>query len=85
MDTYIINLSKSLSDGMKRYLANKKRRQTNEVTKKDIANELFDIILREIDWDLKCKLPKGTSWEFYVTPKETDSSSKRGQVSYPHY
>jgi hypothetical protein len=78
VDAYVIELSKSLSKGMKQYLANEKQRPMKEITKHDIANELFDLILAEIDWNLKYKLPEGTSWEFYVTPtgtrkaKETD-------------
>jgi hypothetical protein len=76
MDDYIIELSKSLSNGIRRYLADQKQRPLNEVTRKDIADELFDIVLTEIDWNLKYKLPKGTSWEFYVTPNERKKSSK---------
>lgn len=71
MDKYVIELSRSLSNGMKRYLADQKQRPIGEVTRKEIANELFDVILTEIDWNLKYKLPEGTSWEFYVTPEKS--------------
>ena len=76
MDKYVVELSRSLSNGMKRYLADQKQRPINEITKKEIANELFDIILTEIDWNLKYKLPEGTSWEFYVSPNKRKNSSK---------
>lgn len=69
VDEYVIELSRSLSKGMKRYLADEKQRPLNEITKHDIADELFGVILAEIDWNLKYRLPEGTSWESYVTPK----------------
>jgi hypothetical protein len=70
MDRYVIELSKSLSNGMKQYLANEKQRPINEIKRNDVADEIFGIILAEIDWNLKHKLPQGTSWEFYVKPIE---------------
>ncbi len=45
MDKYVVESSRSLSNGMKRYLADQKQRPISEVTRKEIANELFDIIL----------------------------------------
>jgi hypothetical protein len=71
MGRYVIELSKSLSNGMEQCLANETQRPINEITKHDVANGLFDVILAEIDWNLKYKLPEGTSWEFYVTPQPT--------------
>jgi hypothetical protein len=59
---------------MKQYLSNEKQRPLNEITRNDVADELLGIILAEIDWNLKHKLPQGTSWEFYVIPKETDKA-----------
>jgi len=70
MDKYVIELSESLSKGIKHYLANEKGKTVNEITRKDVANEFFDIILAEIDWNLKYKMPEDVDWEFYVTPIE---------------
>jgi hypothetical protein len=80
VDRYVIELSKSLSKGIKQYLANEKQRPINEITKHDIANELFDVILAEIDWNLKYKLPEGTSLEFHVTPKGTDKAKEEARA-----
>lgn len=70
MDKYVIELSESLSNGMRNYLTDKTNKKTSEVSRHDIANEIFDIILAEIDWNLKYKFPEDTNWEFYVTPLE---------------
>jgi len=70
MDKYLIELGESLSNGLRKYLANKSNVKISEITREDIANEIFDIILAEIDWNLKYKLPKDADWEFYVTPIE---------------
>ena len=68
MDKYLIELGESLSNGLRKYLANKNNVKISEITREDIANEIFDIILAEIDWNLKYKLPKDVDWKFYVTP-----------------
>jgi len=78
VDKYIIELSESLMKGIKQYLANEKGKVVNEITKNDVANEIFDIILAEIDWNLKYKLPEDAEWEFYVTPIE------EGKAEHPH-
>jgi len=70
VDKYTIELSESLSNGIRQYLADEKGKAVNEVTRKDVANEIFDIILAEIDWNLKYKMPEDVDWEFYVTPIE---------------
>jgi len=72
VDKYVIELCESLSEGMRQYLANKTNKAISEITRNDIANELFDIILAEIDWNLKYKLPEDVDWEFYVTPVNGD-------------
>jgi hypothetical protein len=77
MDKYIVELSNSLSNGFKEYIAKERGRQLEEITKKDIADELFDIILAEIDWNLKYKFGKDTSWEFYVMPMKADEKEKK--------
>lgn len=70
MDKYLIELSESLSNGLRKYLANKNNVKISKITRQDIANEIFDIILAEIDWNLKYKLPEDVDWEFYVKPIE---------------
>lgn len=70
MDKYVAELSESLSKGMKQYLARESGKRIDEVTRKDVANELFDIILAEIDWNLKYKFADDVDWEFYVYPVE---------------
>jgi hypothetical protein len=60
---------------MKQYLADQTQRAVSEVNRRDVANEIFDIILAELDWNLKHKLPTETSWEFYVTPVDNDKGT----------
>ncbi|MCW4002648.1 MAG: hypothetical protein NWE95_01875 [Candidatus Bathyarchaeota archaeon] len=76
MDKYIIMLSNSLSNALRRYLAKERGRRFEDIKKKDVANELFDIILTEIDWNLKYKFGKAASWEFYVLPLEDGERKK---------
>jgi len=68
MDKYVVELCESLSNGIKQYLARESGKRIGEVTRKDVANELFNIILAEIDWNLKYKFENDVDWEFYVTP-----------------
>lgn len=68
MDKYTIELNNSLSNGIRQYLAKDSGRSIDEVTRKDIANELFSIILSEIDWNLKYKFESDVDWEFCVYP-----------------
>ena len=80
MDKYVIELNESLSNGMRQYLADEKGKAVNDVTRKDVANEIFDIILAEIDWNLKYKMPEDVDWEFYVTPIEEDKAECQNTV-----
>ena len=68
MDKYVMELSDSLSNGIRQYLAKDSGRSIDEVTRKDVANELFSIILSAIDWHLKYKFESDVDWEFYVYP-----------------
>jgi len=70
VDKYVIELCESLSKGIRQYLARESGKRIEEVTRKNVANELFDIILAEIDWNLKYKFDDDVDWEFYVTPIE---------------
>jgi hypothetical protein len=77
MDKYLIELGESLSNGLRKYLADKNNVKISEITREDIANEIFDIILAEIDWNLKYKLPEDVDWEFYVRPIERSKGDYR--------
>lgn len=80
MERYIIELSDSLSKGIRQYLAGDSGRRIDEVTMKDVANEISNIILAEIDWNLKYKLPEDVSWEFHVTPIEGEYAAYKKEV-----
>jgi len=58
VDKYVIELCESLSKEIRQSLANETGKKISEVTRNDVANEIFDIILAEIDWNLKYKLPE---------------------------
>jgi len=80
VDKYVIELNESLSNGMEQYLADEKGKAVNEIIRKDIANEIFDIILAEIDWNLNYKMSEDVDWEFHVTPIEKGKAESPNTV-----